>query len=39
MNNVLIAINGTNLTNKKHQEFAQGGVIGRLIITRLQVTF
>lgn len=39
MNNVLIAINGTNLTNKRHQEFAQGGMIGRLIITRLQVSF
>jgi iron complex outermembrane receptor protein len=39
MNNVLIAINGTNLTNKRHQEFAQGGLIGRLIITRLQVNF
>ena len=39
MNNILIAINGTNLTNKRHQEFAQGGLIGRLIITRLQVTF
>jgi iron complex outermembrane receptor protein len=39
LDNVLIAINGTNLTNKKHQEFAQGSVIGRLIITRLQVNF
>jgi hypothetical protein len=39
MNNVLFAVNGTNLLNKKHQEFAQGGIIGRLIITRLTVTF
>ena len=39
LNNVLLAVNGTNITNKKHQEFAQGGLIGRLIITRLSVTF
>jgi outer membrane receptor for ferrienterochelin and colicins len=39
LDNVLIAVNGTNITNKKHQEFAQGNLIGRLIITRLQVTF
>lgn len=39
MKNLLIAVNGTNLTGKRHQEFAQGGLIGRLIITRLQVTF
>jgi outer membrane receptor for ferrienterochelin and colicins len=39
LNGVLISINGTNLTNKIHQEFAQGGLIGRLFITRLQVTF
>ncbi|HEX6574260.1 MAG TPA: TonB-dependent receptor, partial [Gemmatimonadaceae bacterium] len=37
--NLLIAVNGTNLTNKRHQEFAQGNMIGRLIVTRLQVTF
>jgi hypothetical protein len=36
---VLIAVNGTNLRNKRHQEFAQGGLIGRLIITRVQVSF
>jgi iron complex outermembrane receptor protein len=39
MRNVLIAVNGTNLANKRHQEFAQGGLIGRLIITWLQVSF
>ncbi len=39
LNGVLFSVNGTNLTNKRHQEFAQGGLIGRLIITRLQVTF
>jgi outer membrane receptor for ferrienterochelin and colicins len=39
LDNVLFAVNATNLTNKKHQEFAQGGMIGRLIITRLTVTF
>jgi iron complex outermembrane receptor protein len=39
MRNLLIAVNGTNLFNKRHQEFAQGGLIGRLIITRLQVSF
>ncbi|HEX2722065.1 MAG TPA: hypothetical protein VHM24_04050, partial [Gemmatimonadaceae bacterium] len=39
LDNVLFAINGTNLADKRHQEFAQGGLIGRLIITRLQVTF
>ena len=39
LNGVLLSVNGTNLANKIHQEFAQGGLIGRLIITRLQVTF
>ncbi len=39
LNGVLIAINGTNLLDDRHQEFAQGGLIGRLILTRLQVTF
>ncbi|MEP6507883.1 MAG: TonB-dependent receptor [Gemmatimonadales bacterium] len=39
LNGVLLSVNGTNLANKVHQEFAQGGLIGRLIITRLQVTF
>jgi hypothetical protein len=33
------SLNGTNLLNRKHQEFVQGGVIGRLIMTRVQVTF
>jgi TonB dependent receptor. len=39
LNGVLLSINGTNLTNKIHQEFAQGGLIGRLIISRVQVSF
>jgi outer membrane receptor for ferrienterochelin and colicins len=39
LNGVLFSINGTNLFDKRHQEFAQGGLIGRLIISRLQVTF
>jgi outer membrane receptor for ferrienterochelin and colicins len=39
LNGVLLSINGTNLGNKIHQEFAQGGLIGRLIISRVQVTF
>ena len=39
LNGVLFSINGTNLLDKRHQEFAQGGLIGRLIISRLQVTF
>ena len=37
--NFLFAVNATNIANKEHQEFAQGGLIGRLIITRLSVTF
>ena len=39
LNGVLFSINGTNLLNDRHQEFAQGGLIGRLFISRLQVTF
>jgi outer membrane receptor protein involved in Fe transport len=39
LNGILLSVNATNLADKKHQEFAQGGLIGRLIITRLQVTF
>jgi outer membrane receptor for ferrienterochelin and colicins len=39
LNGVLLSINGTNLLNKVHQEFAQGNLIGRLIITKLQVSF
>ncbi len=39
LNGVLLSVNGTNLANKVHQEFAQGGLIGRLIITRVQVAF
>ena len=39
LNGVLFSINGTNLLDKRHQEFAQGGLIGRLIISRLQVAF
>ena len=35
----LVAVNGTNLLNEVHREFTLGSEIGRLIITRLQVTF
>ena len=35
----LIAINGTNILNEVHREFTLGSNIGRLIITRLQMTF
>ena len=35
----LIAVNGTNLANEVHREFTLGSNIGRLIITRLQMTF
>lgn len=36
---VMIALNATNLLDKKHREFVGGGNLGRLIITRLQYTF
>jgi outer membrane receptor protein involved in Fe transport len=39
MRGALVAINGTNLLNEVHREFTLGSEIGRLIITRLQVTF
>jgi outer membrane receptor for ferrienterochelin and colicins len=39
MNGALIAINGTNILNDVHREFTLGSEIGRLIITRLQLTF
>jgi len=39
LNGALVALNGTNLLNKKHREFTQGVFIGRLIMTRLQMTF
>jgi outer membrane receptor for ferrienterochelin and colicins len=39
LNGVLWSLNGTNLLNKKHREFTQGNFIGRLIMTRIQVTF
>lgn len=35
----LIAVNGTNILNDVHREFSLGSEIGRLIITRLQLTF
>jgi iron complex outermembrane receptor protein len=35
----LWAINATNLLDRKHTEFVGGGEIGRLVMTRLQVTF
>ena len=39
LNGIVLAIDGTNLTNKQHQEFTQGNIIGRLIVGRVQVTF
>jgi len=39
LNGIMWSINGSNLTNKKHREFTQGNLIGRLIMTRVQVTF
>ncbi len=35
----LFSLNATNLLNKKHVQFVGGGEIGRLVMTRLQVTF
>ena len=35
----LWALNATNLLNKKHTEFVGGGEIGRLVMTRMQVSF
>jgi hypothetical protein len=39
LNGVQLSLNGTNLANKKHREFTQGNIIGRLIMGRVQVTF
>jgi iron complex outermembrane receptor protein len=39
LNGALIAVNGTNILNDVHREFSLGSNIGRLIITRLQMTF
>ena len=39
LNGVMWSLSATNLLDKKHQEFVQGGIIGRLVMTRLQVTF
>ena len=39
LNGAMIAVNGTNLLNDVHREFSFGSQIGRLIITRLQMTF
>lgn len=36
---VMVALNATNLFDKKHREFVGGGSLGRLVITRLQYTF
>jgi outer membrane receptor for ferrienterochelin and colicins len=38
LNGVMWSLNGTNLTNKKHREFTQGNLIGRLLMTRVQIT-
>jgi iron complex outermembrane receptor protein len=39
LNGVTWSIDGTNLLDKEHREFTQGNLIGRLIMTRIQVTF
>ena len=39
LNGALIAVNGTNILNEVHREFSLGSNIGRLIVTRLQMTF
>ncbi len=39
LNGAMWSVNGTNLLDKKHREFTQGGIIGRLVMTRLQLTF
>jgi iron complex outermembrane receptor protein len=39
LNGVMWSIGVTNLMDKKHQEFVQGSILGRLIMTRLQATF
>jgi outer membrane receptor for ferrienterochelin and colicins len=39
LNGVLWSLNATNLLDKKHREFVGGGAIGRLVMTRVQVTF
>ncbi len=39
LNGFMWSLSGTNLLDKKHQEFVQGSIIGRLIMTRVQVTF
>ncbi|HXG72850.1 MAG TPA: hypothetical protein VNJ04_19820, partial [Gemmatimonadaceae bacterium] len=35
----LFAVNATNILNEKHTEFVGGGEIGRLFMTRLQLSF
>ncbi len=39
MSGALFSVFGTNILNNKHVEFVGGGEIGRLLMTRLQVTF
>ena len=39
LNGAMIAVNGTNILNDVHREFSLGSNIGRLIITRLQMSF
>ena len=36
---VMVALNATNLLDRKHREFVGGGNLGRLVMTRLQYTF
>jgi outer membrane receptor for ferrienterochelin and colicins len=39
LNGVMWSIGVTNLLDNDHQEFVQGSLIGRLVMTRLQATF
>ena len=39
LNGAMFSVFGTNILDNKHVEFVGGGEIGRLIMTRLQVTF
>lgn len=39
LNGAMFSVFGTNLLNNEHVEFVGGGQIGRLIMTRVQVTF
>ena len=36
---LMLALNATNILDKRHREFVGGGNLGRLVMTRLQYTF